>query len=157
MARQSVSIREYVDVRISELKANISAAQTEFNADLSGVSKELISIDSKISGLPGIGKLIGVVATALGILLAILAIMGDRFDAGLGFASTSTQQAVDATKAAKDAKVAVEKVANDVSLFSQKWDAQATRLEKILPALETLAKQVNAPENKGMGNDLLKE
>ena len=145
------------------MRANIDAAQTEFNADMSGVVTELKTIDSKLNGLPGIGKIIGVVAAALGILLAILAVMGDRFDAGLGFSAATTQQAQEAekasqaaTKAAQDAKTAVEKVANDVTVFSEKWDAQATRLEKILPALETLAKRVNAPVDKGMSNDLLK-
>ncbi len=166
MARQSVSMREYVDVRISELRANIDAAQTEFNADLSGVSNELRSIDSKISGLPGMGKLIFVVGaavvTGLGTILGVLAVMGDRFDAGMAFNLSSSQQSQQATVASEEAKKAVEKFSNDLTMRSQVWDAQAARLEKILPALEAIAEKASVTESPpaeklAPSNDLLKQ
>src|SRR5437762_2809659 len=141
MAQQPVSMREYVDVRINELNANVKSVQTKAEADMSNVKTELKSIDDKLGGLPGTVTIISVVATAAVALLTIIfgamALMGDRFDAGLGFNSSSIQQAQEAAKTSVEAKKASEKTAQDIEAItqkykaiedlSQKWNAQSDR------------------------------
>lgn len=142
-------MRDYVDARINEVNANIESSQTKIDADLQGVTAEL-------KRLPGTWTLISVAGTAVGLLLAILAVMGDRFDAGMAANSTSTQQVQEVTKTSQEAQQAAEKVAQDMAVFNKKWDARGEKLDQLLPKLEQLLQQANDTPQKGQG-DILKQ
>jgi prefoldin subunit 5 len=142
-------MRDYVDARINEVNANIESAQTKIDADLTGMTTEL-------KRLPGTWTFVSVVATGFVILLAVLALMGDRFDAGLGFSVTSTKQAEEAVKTAKDAKEATETLSKNIDIFSQEWVTRAERIDKLLPKLEALVQPANNEPPK-KGEDLLEK
>ena len=144
-------MREYVDARIEEVKSHVAVAQTEFNADMSGVTKELKDIDSKVDSLPGIGKIFGAIVVAITLLLAVLGLMGDRFDAGLEFGANSTQKAIEAERQANEAKELANKTAKDFQALSQQWSEQADRIDKIIPALEAIVNQAKTPPQPMQG------
>lgn len=81
-----ISVKEYVDARDE-------AVETRINAKLEKLSTK--------------GTVWGAVATGIGLLLAILAFGGDRFDAGVGASGMLRDQAEQQSKTdeAQDAKL----------------------------------------------------
>jgi hypothetical protein len=85
--------QSYVDARIEALKAQNEAALTRIEARLDVISERLNHIPQRAEA---IGYAFGTAIAIIGVIVAVLAFGGDRFDAGVQVTAASVQQAVDA-------------------------------------------------------------
>ena len=81
----------YVDLKVDKMKSDL---KFEFHGELEPIKNRL----DKVPGWAGHFAVIGAVFTALGIILAVLAFAGDRFNGGMSAAGALTQQKYDSDK-----------------------------------------------------------
>lgn len=90
--------KDYVDARDDALRSHVDAEFSKLRADLKSI--------------PSKGTIWGAVATGVGLLLAVLAIAGDRFDGGFSAAGVFAEQT-------EQNKQALEQVRTEVSQTKQ--------------------------------------
>lgn len=104
----TVDIKEYVDARTDAVRA-------ENNARFSQVI-------SRLDNLPTKWTTIGVGASVLLGVIAVLAFAGDRFDGGIAASSISVQQAVEAQRISVEAQELAKENAEQVRQLNGKID-----------------------------------
>jgi len=112
--------REYTDAKMETVRAQNDARFAEVMAKLEIMSRTSIT-KRELWTATGTS-----IAAILGVILAVLAFAGDRFDAGIGFSSQVAEQA--AVDASQDAKF---------DLVIDKLDSVADRLEGLEARLPT--------------------
>ncbi len=112
--------REYTDAKMETVRAQNDARFAEVMAKLEIMSRTSIT-KRELWAATGTS-----IAAILGVILAVLAFAGDRFDAGIGFSSQVAEQA--AIDASQDAKF---------DLVIDKLDNVADRLEGLEARLPT--------------------
>jgi hypothetical protein len=143
-------LREYVDARISEVNATNEAIHASTQAGLRILSTEVHALNDKTAALPKMWQLIVTIVTAaaaaVGIILAVIAFGGDRFDAGVSLSATSIENATTANNLAAENARRLGELDSKMDVNWAKWDeqrvlmeAQWKRVDKVLPALEALA------------------
>lgn len=89
-----------IDGKFAGIDGKLETMNSRFVALEAKVDSNAVALEATIDKKPGTWALISTVAAAtaaiIGIGLTVMAIGGDRFDGGVGFAAVSVQQAVDA-------------------------------------------------------------
>ena len=116
-----ISIKEYVD---GQLAASLARTDARF----AEVIAELRVLESKIDGKAAYTTVWGAMFTGiisiLGVMLAVLAFGGDRFDGGVQLTASSVEYL-------QDTRVQAEKNANQIDALSQQLDQIIKALDKM--------------------------
>jgi len=128
--------RDYIDPKIdavrSELRADVAELRADVRSSQAASEARHAMLETKLDALGGLlqskpDKLTvwGASLTVAGIIIAVMAFGGDRFDAGVGLSDhLSKQQSVDATQTAR------------IDQQDAKLDDIDSKLDRVLTALE---------------------